>query len=187
MRAAQRPHQRHPADRPQRDQVNGGIMHVRALRGAAGADVERWVAIGRHRLHRPDRGDHIVADVAQGLDHVRPFVRRRNLERLAAAILPRGCRAQQLPGWNDPRDLRTDQIIVESLDLSGAPRRREIPGAIAGLILPCRDVRGSRVPGLRLRDRSDGSRRDSLGRSGCSDEGDGEKQCAHHGDDTLTP
>ncbi len=151
-------------DRPQRHHVDRRIELVRAFRRAAGADVERRVAIDRHRLDRSDRRDHIIADVAQRLDDVRPFARSAGLERLAAAILPRRRGAQQLPGRHDAADLRADQIIVERLDLRRAPRRGEIPGAIAGLVLPGGDVGRGRVP----RPRAAAARRGGDAGAGCA-------------------
>ena len=70
----------------------------------------------------------------------------KGAKRLAAAILPRGGRAKQLPRRQGPGDLGRREIIIECLDLHRPPRRSEVPGAIAGLVLPRADVRSDGVP-----------------------------------------
>src|SRR5437868_6128204 len=101
----------------------------------AGADIELRFAIDRDGLHRTDGGNHEIANVAQRLAHVRPFVGRRHLEGLLSAVLP-GCgRAQQLPGRKDARDACRKEIDVELFDLRRAPWRSKVPGAVAWLVL----------------------------------------------------
>jgi len=75
-------------DRLQGHEVDRGIELVRALGRPTRADVQRGVAIDGNRLNRADGRDHIIADVAQRLDHVRPFLRRRDFEGLRPAFLP---------------------------------------------------------------------------------------------------
>src|SRR6185295_16193284 len=77
----ERLHQLLAGRRLQGDQVDGGIMLVRAFRRSAGTDIERRIAIDRDRLDRANGGNDEVADVTEGLDDVRPLAGRRNLER----------------------------------------------------------------------------------------------------------
>ena len=114
---------------------------------------------------RPDGRNHIIMHVAESLDDVRPFARRRDFERLAATLPPRSRRPQKLPGREDPRDLPGRKICIELLDLRGSPGCGQVPGTITRLILAGRDVVGCRVEGRGDGDRSDGTlhRRGSLG------------------------
>src|SRR3954447_17146794 len=107
--------------------------------------VDAWVAIAGDRLDRADCGDHIIVNVAERLDHVRPFRSWRDFERLAAALLPRSRGAKQLPGRNDSRDLVSREIVVELLDLARPPRSREIPGAVSRLVLADGNIGRGRI------------------------------------------
>ena len=76
-----------------------------ALAGAPSEQaLSRLVAIGA-RAPRPGRPPApLVADELQGIDDMVPFVARRDLERLGAALPPGGGGADQLPERHDPVD-----------------------------------------------------------------------------------
>lgn len=195
MDSAKGPHQGLASDGPQGHHVDRRIELVSAFRRTSGTFIELRVAIDGNRLDGPNRRNDIIPDIAEGLDHVRPFLGRRNLEGLAAALLP-GCRCSKKgPGREDSADLVGNEIIVERLDLACAPRRGEEPRSIAGLILTCGYVRPDGIPGaglhrLRWRRRCNGGclggriRRDRLsGSCGCNrQEGQGKK--LHQGNHT---
>ena len=73
VHAAQFAHQGHSVERLERHHVDGGIELVRALRRTTRAFVELRIAIDRDGFDRADDWDHMIADIAQRLDHVRPL------------------------------------------------------------------------------------------------------------------